>query len=393
MAAQVVEMTLVDGTGEVRTFGPEHSPDKLPAVRVGLGAMGIITEVTLRVVPLHRTFAHEFLIRDDVFLAKLPEYLLFSGHSSKAWRVPHTKHTLIMSQVDIAADGSTLQDVPHGQPLPQLRLAAQGANFTQNYRTVPEAVTEFFAYVSEAVAFVTALFPPVRVFTSPVISQVMFALPKTRIARSDLAQIVPFRVPRHTEMEYAVPGVECADTLAELSAWMEQEGIFSDFVHEVRMSRRDGDWLSMGYHPEHDAALLAAVGGADIHHKVDPFSLYSSFLSPKEREQCSPAAMQAAGARGTASLQRRSMLCNTVCHTTIGLGFGRPEHLQKYFAGFEAIALRHGGRPHWAKRFFADAAALSKAYPRLAAWREVRKQMDPHNVFVNDFVAHVAGLK
>ncbi len=392
MAASVVEMTLVDGQGEVRTFGPQQSPDKLPAVRIGLGALGIITEVTLRVVPLYRTFVHEFLVRDAVFLQQLPEYLLFSGHSSKAWRIPHTNTTLIMSHVDVSPDGTGLQKTPMGAPLPQLTLASTGADFTADSRTVPSAVTEFFAYFSELVAYLTAFAPRIRALTSPIVSQIMFALPKSRIARSDVAQIVPFRVPRHTEMEYAVPGVECADTLAELDAWMQANDVFSDFVHEVRLSRRDGDWLSMGYHPEHDAALLSAINGADIHHKVDPFSLYAAQLSPKERLMCSPAAMQATGAEGQDALQRRSMLCNTVCHTTIGLGFGRPEDLQKYFAGFERIALKHGGRPHWAKRFYADAATLAKAYPRLAAWRELRKQMDPHGVFVNDFVAHVAGL-
>jgi FAD/FMN-containing dehydrogenase len=389
MASNVIELSLVDGTGAIRTFGPHDSPDKLPAVKVGLGALGIITEVTLRVVPLYRTFAHEFLIPDSEFLSKLPEFLLFSGHSTKAWRVPHTRNTLIMSQVDVQPDGSGLQDVPSGEPLPQVRVTAAAADLTTDYRTVPGVVTEFFAYVSELVAFCTAWYPPVRQYTSSVVSQLMFGLPKTRIARSDLVQIVPFRVPRHTEMEYAVPGVECADTLAELSAWMEAEGVYSDFVHEVRMSRRDGDWISMGYHPEHDAALMAAVNGADIHTRVDPFELYASHLSPKERALCSPQAMQEQGITSKAALHRRTLLCNSVCHTTIGLGFASETDIHKYFDGFERIALQHGGRPHWAKRFSANADQLTRAYPRMAAWRELRSQMDPRGVFINDFVARV----
>jgi len=45
-----------------------------------------------------------------------------------------------------------------------------------------------------------------------------------------------------------------------------------------------------------------------------------------------------------------------------------------------------GARPHWGKRFHADAAALEALYPRLADFRSLARRHDPRGVFVNDFL-------
>ncbi len=51
-----------------------------------------------------------------------------------------------------------------------------------------------------------------------------------------------------------------------------------------------------------------------------------------------------------------------------------------------------GARPHWGKRFHADAAALEPLYPRLAAFRALAKRHDPDGVFLNDFLRAKLGL-
>ncbi|MCO5314826.1 MAG: FAD-binding protein [Solirubrobacterales bacterium] len=64
--AQVAEIELMGPDGVVRTFGPEDG-DRFRAARVGVGALGIITAVTLRTVPafdLHRV--DEPMDLDDV---------------------------------------------------------------------------------------------------------------------------------------------------------------------------------------------------------------------------------------------------------------------------------------------------------------------------------------
>ena len=66
LSAQVVSARLVDGRGGVRQVrGPE-----LDAVRCGLGALGVLTAVELRTVPLTRLAVHERATRLDDVLAE-----------------------------------------------------------------------------------------------------------------------------------------------------------------------------------------------------------------------------------------------------------------------------------------------------------------------------------
>jgi L-gulonolactone oxidase len=65
-----------------------------------------------------------------------------------------------------------------------------------------------------------------------------------------------------------------------------------------------------------------------------------------------------------------------------------PPRYGEYFDVLQDIALRHGGRPHWAKSFALDECALRALYPA-AAWdgfRAVRMQCDPGFLFGNAFV-------
>jgi len=51
-----------------------------------------------------------------------------------------------------------------------------------------------------------------------------------------------------------------------------------------------------------------------------------------------------------------------------------------------------GARPHWAKRFHADAAVLAPLYPRFDDFRALARRHDPRGVFVNDFLRAKLGL-
>ncbi|GAA2869469.1 D-arabinono-1,4-lactone oxidase [Pseudonocardia halophobica] len=59
LSDQVVGMRFVDGTGRVRKAGENGDVGELDAVRTGLGALGVVTEVELRTVPATEVEAHE----------------------------------------------------------------------------------------------------------------------------------------------------------------------------------------------------------------------------------------------------------------------------------------------------------------------------------------------
>ena len=69
LAADVVDLRLVDGTGEIRSVSRAETGDFAGYV-VGLGALGIVTEVTLRIVPAYTVAQHIYLDLDwDAVLA------------------------------------------------------------------------------------------------------------------------------------------------------------------------------------------------------------------------------------------------------------------------------------------------------------------------------------
>ena len=54
-------------------------------------------------------------------------------------------------------------------------------------------------------------------------------------------------------------------------------------------------------------------------------------------------------------------------------------------------ALALGGRPHWGKLHYRDAASLRPAYPRCDDFLAVRERLDPRRVFANEYTAQVLG--
>lgn len=63
------------------------------------------------------------------------------------------------------------------------------------------------------------------------------------------------------------------------------------------------------------------------------------------------------------------------------------------FKSVEKIFIKHGGRPHWGKRFDAKDAALSKVYPKWEAFKELRSELDPTDKFLNPYLTKLVNAK
>ncbi|HJL82447.1 MAG TPA: FAD-binding protein, partial [Acidimicrobiales bacterium] len=89
IAAGVVGMRLVAGDGTVVVLGPHDDPDLLEVARVGLGALGIVTEVTLQCVPAFNLHAVEEVLPADDVLDSFDEMAATTDHIEFFW-MPHT---------------------------------------------------------------------------------------------------------------------------------------------------------------------------------------------------------------------------------------------------------------------------------------------------------------
>jgi L-gulonolactone oxidase len=59
------------------------------------------------------------------------------------------------------------------------------------------------------------------------------------------------------------------------------------------------------------------------------------------------------------------------------------------FKTVENIFIKHGGKPHWAKRFSAKNDELEKLYPKWNDFKNLRKEMDPSNKFLNNYLSEI----
>ena len=63
------------------------------------------------------------------------------------------------------------------------------------------------------------------------------------------------------------------------------------------------------------------------------------------------------------------------------------------FKSVEKIFIKHGGRPHWGKRFVAKDAELSQIYPKWEDFKNVRSELDPTNKFLNPYLTKLVDEK
>jgi len=62
------------------------------------------------------------------------------------------------------------------------------------------------------------------------------------------------------------------------------------------------------------------------------------------------------------------------------------------FERFEAILMRHGGRPHWAKAHHLRPDTLRVLYPRFDDFVALLETVDPTGLFRNEYVSrHIFG--
>ncbi|MEJ3749746.1 D-arabinono-1,4-lactone oxidase [Actinomycetes bacterium KLBMP 9797] len=224
----VAGLTLVTGEGEVIHCSPDERPDVFAAAQVGLGAVGVVTEVTLRC-------SEGFVLRADerplplaTLLADLDAHIADNDHFEFFW-LPYTERTLTKRNNRTAADD---------RPLSRAR-AWWDDDFLQN--TVLGTLCRL-GRVAPGLA------PALSRAEARVLS------PRVYTARSDAAFVSPRRV-RFTEMEYGVPRAALPEAFAGLRRVIDALPFKVLMPVEVRFTAADDIWLSHGY--GRDSAYIA----------------------------------------------------------------------------------------------------------------------------------------
>ena len=224
----VAALEFVTGTGELVRCSPAEHPDLFAAARVGLGALGVVTEVTLRCVDAFIRHADERPARLADVLAGLDELTATNQHFEFYW-MPYTDRTLTKANNPVDEDSA-----PRGR-------FARWFNDDLLENTVIGAVCR----LSRAVPRLT----PTLLRTTA-----RFFSPRVYTERSDLVFTSPRRV-RFMEMEYGVPRAAIGEAFAGLRRVVEGLGHPVALPVEVRFTAADDIWLSHGY--GRDSAYIA----------------------------------------------------------------------------------------------------------------------------------------
>jgi hypothetical protein len=93
-------MTIVDGTGEIRTIS---DPDELKAFRIHLGLLGVILDVTLQTVPLFKMTVKNYVESESILLDGTALQWATEYDWYEMWWFPSTK-TVVVSKGNYTAD-------------------------------------------------------------------------------------------------------------------------------------------------------------------------------------------------------------------------------------------------------------------------------------------------
>ena len=104
IARDVVAMRLITGDGSIIDCSPDENPDIFHAARVGVGALGVISTVTLQCVPAFNLHAREVPMNVEECLENMDEYIATNDHFEFFW-VAGTRWVVAKFNNRTTADG------------------------------------------------------------------------------------------------------------------------------------------------------------------------------------------------------------------------------------------------------------------------------------------------
>jgi L-gulonolactone oxidase len=217
LATTIVAMEIVTGTGEVLQLDDEHEPELLRVARVGVGALGIVTEVTIQCVPTFNLHVTETVERLDDLIDGWSENIAANDHFEFFW-IPGTDRAQVKRNNRTDRPAEPPSKVSYFRDKILLENVAFGA-VCRIGRRFPRAVPAIVEAISSGVSERELVDRSDRVFASP-------------------------RHVRFYEMEYGIPVEALPEALARVRDFTGGLGMPILFPVEVRCSAADDIPLS-----------------------------------------------------------------------------------------------------------------------------------------------------
>ncbi|MBB3662641.1 FAD-linked oxidoreductase [Prauserella sediminis] len=220
LATQIRALELVLADGSVVTCSETERPELFAAARVGLGALGVITTVTLQCEPAFVLDAHEGPEPLDAVLEAFDDHADTNDHFEFYW-FPYGRNALVKRNNRVPGPA---------EPLSKLREFV-------DYTLTENAAFGTLCRLGRAVP---ALVPTLGRLSSSVLSTRSYRDVSHRVFATQ-------RSVRFVESEWAVPREAVGDVLRELRALVPRLETPVAFPAEVRVAAADDVWLSTAY--------------------------------------------------------------------------------------------------------------------------------------------------
>ncbi|MDR3659034.1 MAG: D-arabinono-1,4-lactone oxidase [Mycobacterium sp.] len=216
LSAQIVGMRLVTATGEVRELSEATDREALLAARVSMGALGVITAVTIQTVPLYTLHRHDQTMPLPEVLDRLDEITVTSDHF-EFFVFPYAARAITRTTRRSTAE-------PH--PAPAWQREARGRLDDGALGTLCRIGRRFPSQV-------------------PRLNRLMTAAASNGDEEDHAYRIYPSRREvRFTEMEYAIDRIHARSAIEQVIALVRSRQLPILFPLEVRFVAADDAFLS-----------------------------------------------------------------------------------------------------------------------------------------------------
>lgn len=297
---------LVMADGSVKEI--TEKDDLMNAVRVSLGVLGMMSEITFTCQPIYTLHVKERPESDTEWLPKIKERLIKHDFLRILW-LPHTDKGYVITGDKINPDTDIEENM--------------GPAFLKHRRTASKILYKY-----------THIFPWLTAIANKILYKGFFSSSKEHKGTLYQATVTKSRGSTLELAEWTI-GLDKFVTVfeelkTEINKWSNKS-----FIHipmDVRFIQKDSSWLSYAYNE--DTVTMGCVS-------------------------------------------RNAATADTY----------------EAFKSIEKIFLKHGGKPHWGKRFAAKDEALSKVYSKWEDFKLLRNNLDPNNKFLNPYLAKIFNEK
>ena len=211
IANQVVALRIVLADSSVVDCSATSNPELFNCARVGLGALGLISTVTIQLVPAFNLRVIEEPMRVDELLANLDHHVATNDHFEFFW-VPHTGWALTKRNNRTTEAAKPMSGLSHWYSKTLMENYAFGAVCMLG-RAKPSLI--------------------------PKLAKALPSSGRNEYCDASHKIFASKRIVKFYEMEYAIPREACVEALNRVRRMVSDSGFFLNFPVEVRFTAPD----------------------------------------------------------------------------------------------------------------------------------------------------------